>query len=263
MCLVQNQPSLNILIEKIKQLRDQKTGCPWMLQQTLDSIVPHTIEEVYEVADAIEKNNMQELKYELGDLLYSVLIYADMAEESGFFDLNDIIQGLEEKIIRRHPHLYDDNRPEKQPNIEALEKNWAEIKKKESKNQSILTEMPLNLPALSFAQKMQKKVASLGFDWKHINDVIDKIQEEIKEYETARAGQSTEHIQEELGDLLFSVVNLIRLNNFDAEKTLRLSNQKFLKRFQSLENHVQLLNKKVSDLSLDELEAIWQLIKKQ
>lgn len=260
---MQNQPDLANLIKKIKQLRDKKTGCPWMLQQTIDSIVPHTIEEAYEVADAIEKNNMSDLKYELGDLLYSILIYTDIAQESGFFNLNDVIQGLEEKIIRRHPHLYDLNHPEKSPSIEMLEKNWVEIKKSESKSNSILAEMPLNLPALSFAQKMQKKVASQGFDWHKAEDVMDKIQEEIKEYELAKISQKTEHIQEELGDLLFSVVNLIRLNDLDAEKTLRLSNQKFLKRFQLLENYVQSLNKKVSDCSLDELEEIWQLIKKQ
>lgn len=260
---MQNPPDLTVLIEKIKQLRDKKTGCPWMLQQTLDSIVPHTIEEAYEVADAIEKNNMLELKYELGDLLYSVLIYADIAKEAGFFNLNDIIQGLEDKIIRRHPHLYDSNHAEKNPSIETLEKNWVEIKKKESKHNSILAEMPVNLPALSFAQKLQKKVASQGFDWKKPEEVIDKIQEEIKEYQTAVTTRKTEHIQEELGDLLFSVVNLIRLNDFDAEKTLRLSNQKFLKRFQLLENHVQSLNKQVSDFTLEELEDIWQLIKKQ
>lgn len=259
---MQNPPDLTTLVEKIKQLRDKKTGCPWMLKQTLESIVPHTIEEAYEVANAIENNDMSELKFELGDLLYSVLIYADMANEAGFFDMNDVIQSLEEKIIRRHPHLYDKNHPEKKPSLESLEKNWVEIKKRESKNNSILTDMPLNLPALSFAQKMQKKVATQGFDWKNPEDVMDKIQEEIKEYQAALTSKKTEHIQEELGDLLFSVVNLIRLNDFDAEKTLRLSNQKFLKRFQLLENHVQSLNKQVSDCTLEELEKIWQLIKK-
>lgn len=260
---MQNLPNLKNLIEKIEQLRDKKSGCPWMLKQTFESIVPHTIEEAYEVADAIENNDMSALKYELGDLLYSVLIYTDMANEAGFFDINDVIQSLEEKIVRRHPHLYDKNHPEKKPSLESLEKNWVEIKNKESKNNSTLTDMPLNLPALSFAQKMQKKVASQGFDWKNPEEVMDKIQEEIKEYQTALTSQKSEHIQEELGDLLFSVVNLIRLNDFDAEKTLRLSNQKFLKRFQLLEKYVQSLNKQVSECDLEELEEIWQLVKKQ
>lgn len=234
-----------------------------MLQQTLESIVPHTIEEAYEVANAVENNDMLELKYELGDLLYSVLIYADMTNEAGFFDIHDVIQSLEEKIIRRHPHLYDKNHPEKNPSIETLEKNWIEIKKRESNNHSILAEIPLNLPALSFAQKMQKKVAGQGFDWKKTEEVIDKIQEELNEYQIAKISGKKEHIQEELGDLLFSVVNLIRLNEFDAEQTLRFSNDKFLKRFQLLEKQVQSLDKQVSDCRLEELEEIWQLIKKQ
>lgn len=259
-----NQPDLSKLIEKIAQLRNKESGCPWMLQQTLDSIVPHTLEEAYEVADAVENKNMNELKYELGDLLYSILIYSDMTKEQGAFNFNDIVQGLDEKITRRHPHLFDEKYRQKNLSIEQLEKNWIEIKKQESEPvHSVLSAVPLNLPALSYAQKIQKQAATQGFDWQETNDILDKIQEEIAEYKAAKLTKESVDVQEELGDLLFTVVNLIRHNGFDSEQTLRSASRKFAKRFQLLETHLSSLSKCPTDCSVDELEVIWQKIKKQ
>lgn len=251
-------------------MRDKQSGCPWMLKQTLHTIVPHTLEEAYEVADAVEKSNMTELKNELGDLLYSILIYSDMAEEQGHFDFNDVMKSLEDKITRRHPHLFDPNQLVDNPSLETLEKNWIEIKKQESKlkpntisHGSILENMSINLPALSYAQKIQKQVSMHGFDWKESSDIIQKLEEETLEFQEALQAKQLKSIQEELGDMLFTVVNLIRFNGFDSEQTLRLANQKFIKRFQLLEERVSHLGKQLADCDIHELEKIWQNIKNQ
>ncbi len=268
-----NQSNLDNLIDKIRQLRDKKNGCPWMLQQTLASIVPHTLEEAYEVADAVENKKMNELKYELGDLLYSILIYADFAHEQGDFNFDDIIEGLDEKITRRHPHLFDEDHLQKNPSLAELEKNWIEIKKQESEQKtktsdsnsmnSVLSNIPLNLPALSYAQKIQKQAASQGFDWEKTTDIIDKLQEEVLEYQEALVHNHPNKIQEELGDVLFTVVNLIRHNGFDSEQTLRLASHKFTKRFQQLEAHIHSLGKELYTCSIDELDLLWNKIKNQ
>lgn len=261
---MQNQPNFKNLLKKIQLLRDKKDGCPWMLQQTLDSIVPHTLEEAYEVADAVESKKMDELKYELGDLLYSILIYSEIANEQAAFNFDDIVEALDEKITRRHPHLFDATQLQKNLSIKELEKNWIEIKKQESASvSSVLYGVPLNLPALSYAQKIQKQAASQGFDWEKTADILDKLQEEILEYQSAKLTKKTMDIQEELGDLLFTVVNIIRHNGFDSEQTLRLANRKFVHRFQRLEKHINSLGKQLTECSIDELENIWSIIKKQ
>ena len=262
------------LLSIMQQLRTPETGCPWDLKQTFDSVVPHTIEEAYEVADAIANKDFDDLKGELGDLLFQVVFYAQLAKEQGLFDFDDILAVLNEKLIRRHPHVFSTTEFTSDAEINAnweAEKEKERLKKAKSLNteESILDNIPLALPSLTRAYKIQKRAASVGFDWAELEPVIAKIHEEIDEVlvEVKRTDltqeQKKERIVDELGDLLFANVNLVRHLKANPEQVLNQANQKFSSRFRLVEQHVKSLGKEMGDCTLNELDAIWNDIKKQ
>lgn len=244
---------LEELLTIMQKLRDPIEGCPWDRAQTFATIVPHTLEEAYEVADVIERKALNELPGELGDLFFQILFYCQMAKEQGLFDIQDVFQNLKEKLVRRHPHVF--NGTEKKP--------WEELKNQENPNSPLLSAIPNHFPALSGAQKLQNKAASVGFDWPSLKPVLAKLQEEIVEFQEAFASKDQLAIQEELGDILFVCANLARHAKLDAEQTLRLANQKFRRRFNGVEEKVKNSGKDWQAFSLDELEAFWQNVKKE
>jgi ATP diphosphatase len=255
------------LIELMRRLRDPVTGCSWDIKQTYQTIVPSTLEEAYEVADAIEKEDFVHLKEELGDLLFQVIFYSQLGKEDGHFDFPQIVDTLVTKLVRRHPHvfpsgsLYGEN---KQTELaeDDVRTQWESLKQKEREAKgsvSLLADIPLGLPALTRATKLQKRAASVGFDWSNIEGPIAKVREEILEVEEAIASGDMPHIEEEIGDLLFAVVNISRTLKLDAEKLLRKANQKFETRFDYIETHLQ---KPLADASLEEMDVLWEQAKK-
>lgn len=250
--------SIEQLLAVVKRLRDPNTGCEWDRVQTFDSIKGHTLEESYEVLHAIDQRNFSELKMELGDLLFQILLYAEMAKEQNYFTFDDICNTLSDKLISRHPHIFNEQK--------TVKVNWEILKQKErdQKQQfSILDDIPLALPALMRAEKIQKRCAAMGFDWLTLPPVIDKVREELDEVlvEVNQSNSSSERIEEELGDLLFSVVNLTRHLGFKAELTLNKASQKFEQRFRQVENIISSQGHKLSDVTLDEMEQAWQQVK--
>ncbi|MBT8125616.1 MAG: nucleoside triphosphate pyrophosphohydrolase [Gammaproteobacteria bacterium] len=259
------------LLKIMQMLRDPEDGCPWDIQQTFASIVPYTIEEVYEVADAIDQQDFMQLKDELGDLLLQIVYYTQMAREQNLFDLEDVAGAICDKLVRRHPHVFDKQNVKTKQNSENKDlanKDWERIKQQERSEKagiasiSVLNEIPTNMPQLIRAKKIQKRVASVGFDWQDISGVIEKVEEELNELKEAiNTDNKAEAMEEELGDLLFSVVNLSRHISVNADEALRKGNKKFIKRFQNLEEKIQHAGKQVADCSLDELEQYWQQAK--
>ena len=252
---------LKELIATFKSLRDPNNGCAWDREQTFKSIASCSIEEAYEVADAIEREDFQALKSELGDLLFQVVFHAEMADEEGLFNLTDVISELNDKLIRRHPHVFSDKSA-----ITASESLtiWEDIKAEERKNlkyDSLMDDVPRNLPSLTRAKKLQKRAARVGFDWPSSREVMAKIQEEMLELEIERKADNRENISEEIGDILFTLVNLTRHFNLDPEDIMRKSNLKFENRFRAMENHAKENNVALDKMSLEELEEIWQKIK--
>lgn len=247
------------LLSIMEDLRHPQTGCPWDIKQSFKTIVPYTLEEAYEVADCIERDDLHELKGELGDLLFQIVFYAQLAKEDGLFEFNDVVEAISHKLVQRHPHVFADVecRDEKKLN-EAWEASKAKERSAQSQQPlSALAGVASALPALKRAQKLQKRAARTGFDWPNIEPVYDKIDEEIDELKEAVEEKDTLHIEEEMGDLLFACVNLSRHLNVDAEEALRKSNQKFMRRFEFIEASVQQQDKSMQDCSLAELEALW------
>jgi len=232
------------------RLRDPDGGCPWDLEQSFATIAPYTIEEAYEVADAIQRNDMAALKDELGDLLLQVVFHSQMAQEAGSFDLTGVITAICEKMVRRHPHVFGDGPSPGWDEIKA-----AERAEKSSDDASALAGVTVALPALSRAEKLQKRAARVGFDWDDIGDVRAKLLEEIAEVEEAR---NPPEVEEELGDMLFAAVNLARHHKVDPEEALRAANWKFERRFRAMEARA---GAAFPALSLDEKEALWQAVK--
>jgi len=257
--MLDNQPSMEKLRWIMAQLRDPETGCPWDLKQTFASIIPHTIEEAYEVADAIEQEDFTELEKELGDLLFQVVFYSQLGKEQKRFDFDSVVAAICEKLIRRHPHVFGNTTLTSDAEIKA---NWENEKSKERQNKhsdiniSILADIPKHLPALSQAAKIQKRCAHVGFDWHNIDDVFAKVAEEVEEVK-AELHRDPQALAEELGDLMFAVVNLCRHAKQDPESLMRQANQKFTERFHHVEQHVEQSNKAFTEHSLDELEAYW------
>ena len=242
------------LTDIMVQLRDPKDGCPWNLEQDFSTIAPYTIEEAYEVADAIERNDLDGLKDELGDLLLQVVFHSQMAAELGAFGLQDVISGICDKMIRRHPHVFGD----KVIGNEAVPEAWESIKAAErsgDEDTSALAGVALALPALLRAQKIQKRAARTGFDWPDKSGARDKIIEELQEVESAA---SAEQITEEIGDLLFAVVNFARFHKVDAEHALKSANAKFDRRFRDMEASA---GEAFSQLSLNAKEELWRQAK--
>ena len=244
------------LLDIMAKLRDPNGGCPWDLEQDYASIAPYTIEEAYEVADAIERNDMDMLKDELGDLLLQVVFHAQMADEDKEFNFEDVAQNISDKMVRRHPHVFGDVDAD---TADKVLKNWEDIKAEErdgkaDKPKGVLDDVALSLPALMRAEKLQKRAARVGFEWDDISGVYDKIEEEVKEL---RAAESPEHIAEEIGDLLFVVCNLARWHKVDPEDALRGTNGKFEKRFRYIEEQLAKRGKTPEDSNLEEMDALW------
>jgi ATP diphosphatase len=251
------------LLDIMATLRNPNGGCPWDLEQDFASIAPYTIEEAYEVADAIARADMQDLKGELGDLLLQVVFHSQMADEAGLFAFEDVAQAINEKMIRRHPHVFADAAI---ADAAAQTANWETIKEAERKGKQqtrVLDDVPTALPALMRAQKLQKRAARVGFDWPTVDGVVEKIHEELGEVAEAIASADAKHTAEEIGDLLFSVVNLARFMDVDAEDALRAANAKFTRRFAAVEDGVAASGKPFRDTTLQEMEALWVAAKEK
>lgn len=250
------------LLRIMSTLRDPEKGCPWDQKQTLASLVPFTIEEAYEVADAIHQHDHTELRDELGDLLFQVVFYAQLGMESGHFDFEDVVQSICDKLIRRHPHVFADA---KFSSAEEQTANWETLKEQERKARdhasSVLDGVSKALPALSRAQKIQRRAARVGFDWDNIQDVVAKILEEVEECQQAQS-EGNERMEEEIGDLLFACVNLARHHDIDAEAALRKATGKFEQRFHQVEKSVEQSNRSWDEHTLAELDRYWEASKK-
>lgn len=263
------------LLNLMARLRDPQFGCPWDLKQSYASIVPHTLEEAYEVADAIEQGDLDHLKGELGDLLFQVVFYAQLAKEEGRFEFDDVIDGITRKLLRRHPHVFPTGElyaPAETPRLtdEQVNLRWDEIKAEERAEKagvpeqlSLLDDVPRALPALSRAAKLQKRAAQVGFDWPAALPVVDKVREELDEILEAMVDNDAEGIAEEVGDLLFSVVNLARHLKVDPETALRSANSKFDRRFRFIEQALRHLQRPIEACSLEEMDALWGEAKRQ
>jgi MazG family protein len=244
----------NDLVRLIALLRNE---CPWDRKQTHHSIKDNLIEESYEVVDAIDRDNFDELRKELGDLLLHVLFHSEMADEKSEFSIDDVVFGLSEKLIRRHPHVFGDTVAD---NDAQVAENWESIKLKEGKK-SVLDGIPFHLPALIRAQRMQEKAGNVGFDWAEWELAWEKLNEEIDEWREAVKHQNHEHRKDEFGDLLFSLVNVGRLLNLNAEDSLRQSNRKFESRFRYIEKQLKEQNKDIAESTLEEMDNLWDQAK--
>lgn len=262
-------PSANIdkLIDVMARLRHPTEGCPWDVEQTFETIVPYTIEEAYEVADAVDRRDMAALRDELGDLLLQVIFHSRMAEEQDDFAFDDVAGAIAEKLIRRHPHVFGDKEAD---DGDAVIATWESIKAAERAEKaandgrpaSVLDDVPAAFPALMRAEKLQKRAARVGFDWPDVAPVYDKITEEMGELKAEiDGGGSAQRVAEEAGDLLFSCVNLLRHLKVDPEAALRSANAKFERRFRAVETALAADGRQPSDADLAELEALWQRAK--
>jgi MazG family protein len=239
-------------------------GCPWDRDQTFDSIKPFLLEETYEVMDAIDARDWKELASELGDLILQVVFFSQMASEEGLFRVEDALAAINAKLVRRHPHVFGDQTAETEGDVRKI---WSEVKAEERKQKpapetSMLGTIPRKLPALVEAQQITSRVAQVGFDWRNPEEVLAKLNEELAEFDAARHGGSAAELEDELGDLLFVLVNLARFVKVDAEQALRKSNAKFRRRFGYIEAKLAADGRSPADSSLDEMEALWQEAKK-
>ncbi len=266
------QPSrdLSRLIEIMAALRNRESGCPWDIEQSFASIAPFTIEEAYEVADAIERGDFEDLREELGDLLLQVVFHARMAEEEGRFDFGGVVEAITEKLIRRHPHVFG---AAQELDAEAVKGLWGRIKTQEKQARAeararaglqaepppgALGGVPKTMPALTRAAKLQEKAAKVGFDWDDVRGVVAKLREEIAEAEAEIAAGARDKLRGEIGDLLFAAVNLARFVDVDPEAALRGANAKFERRFSHIERRLGETGRRPEAAGLDEMEALWQ-----
>lgn len=266
--------TLDDLLHLMARLRDPQHGCPWDLKQNYASIVPHTLEEAYEVADTIERGDFEHLQGELGDLLFQVVYYSQLAREEGRFAFDGVVDSITRKLVRRHPHVFptgDLYAPLDTPSLSEaqVKSRWEEIKaqeraeKSEPEQLSLLDDVPAALPALSRAAKLQKRAATVGFDWPDALPVLDKVREELDEVLQAMADGDDDAIEDEVGDLLFATVNLARHLKHDPENALRRANRKFERRFRFIEQALRDSGRPIEDCTLDELDALWGEAKRQ
>ncbi|MBC6906936.1 nucleoside triphosphate pyrophosphohydrolase [Saccharophagus sp. K07] len=261
--------SVSDLVYLMARLRDPETGCPWDLKQSYKSITPSTIEEAYEVVDAIEKEDYPHLKEELGDLVFQAIFYSQLAHEDGLFTFADVVHSLVEKLIRRHPHVFPTGTLNPEAGSASLDeaqvkRQWEEIKQEERKGKGvdgILADVPIALPALTRASKLQKRAAQVGFDWPDADGVLEKLQEEIQELRVAISQSDRAAIEEEFGDVLFTCVNLSRHLKLDAEAALRSANAKFVNRFEYMEKEIAKAGLDIRNQSADQLEEWWNRAK--
>ena len=247
--------AIDRLLTIMNELREQ---CPWDRKQTLQSLRHLTIEETYELGDAILDNDLEEVKKELGDLLLHIVFYAKIGSETNDFDIADVANGICKKLISRHPHIYGDVDVE---NEEDVKRNWENLKLKEGKK-SVLEGVPRSLPALVKASRIQDKVAGVGFDWEEPHQVFEKLQEELAELQVEIEARDQEKIEAEFGDVMFSMINYARFLKVDAESALERTNKKFIKRFQYLEQKAKENNKALRDMTLGEMDIFWEEAKK-
>jgi MazG family protein len=253
-------PAFAKLCEIVAKLR-APGGCPWDREQTNESLLPATIEEAYEVAEAARSRDDAHFREELGDLLLLVVMHAEIAREAGRFNIDNVITEVTEKLIRRHPHVFGESDAK---DSGAVLKQWEAIKREEKKSdQHYLASLPAALPALMRAQKAQSKVARVNFDWTELADVVAKVDEELDELKRAIKDENQQSIEDEIGDLLFAVVNLVRKCKLDAETALQSGTDKFVRRFNLVEDELRTRGKKLGDVDLAEMDAIWSEIKKR
>ena len=276
--MFEKEPGIKKLLSLMSMLRDKNFGCPWDLEQTIPSLTPYTIEEVYEVIDAIDKNDMDELVDELGDLLFQVVFYSQIASEDKIFDFNDVANAISNKLIRRHPHVFPKGRVENFGDNSGISSeqvviNWDSIKKAEKNNKSgshgknvetsLLDDVPRALPALERSKKLQEHAAKAGFDWLSLLPVIAKLKEEIAELEEAVAINDNEKVSAELGDLFFTAVNIARHLQVDPETALRSVNARFENRFKWIETALAEQGRMIEETKLSELDELWSQAKLQ
>lgn len=254
------------LLEIMAQLRDPESGCPWDRRQTFQSLVPHTLEEAYEVADAVDRQNPPDLCDELGDLLLQVVFYSRIAEEQGLFDFHRVVANLCDKLVRRHPHVFSgveyDSEAERKQAWERIKRDEQEVGGNDKPVGGILDDVPVTLPALIQAEKIQTRAARHGFDWPEVEPVFAKVEEELEELREAWQSGDRAHIREEVGDLLFVAVNLARHLEIHPETALRESNRKFACRFRYMETCLEQQGRTVTETPLAELDALWDEAKR-
>ncbi len=264
------QYNLDDLLYLMARLRDPNGGCPWDLQQSFTSITASTIEEVYELVDAIELADNEQIREELGDVLFQVVFYAQLGAEQKLFDFSSIIHALTQKLIRRHPHVFPKGELRERYTLalsaEDVKGQWEAIKQEERQDKqqlSLMDDIPRALPALKRAHKIQKRASSVGFDWPDAKAAVTKIKEEINELEQAIANNDSPNIEEELGDLIFSCVNVSRLLKVDAEQAVEKCNHKFIERFNYIEQELAVKGLSVKTASLQQMDDLWTLAKRQ
>jgi len=254
----------------MSRLRDPETGCPWDIKQSYQSVIPYTIEETFEVVDAIDRRDFDNLREELGDLMFQTIFYAQIADEEQRFNIHEVVHGIVEKLVRRHPHVFPkgtlESRRLPHESVEALSvgATWDAIKAKEKPDnlkKRHLDGVPRALPALNRALKLQKKASKVGFDWGHVDPVIEKVREELDEVVEAIDGKDSNAIEGEVGDVLFAAINLARLAGVDPEAALRSSNLKFESRFSFIEDALEAQGRSLDDATLTEMDALWNAAK--
>lgn len=247
-----------VAFKRLLDIMDELRGkCPWDSKQTIDSLRYLTIEETYELSDAIIDKKYDDIKKELGDLLLHIVFYAKIASEQQLFDMTDVANGICEKLIRRHPHIFGDD---KAATVEDVKNNWEKIKLKQEGNRSVLGGVPVSLPAMIKSYRIQEKARGVGFDWHNTGEVWAKVEEEISEMQTEVKAQS-DRVEDEFGDVLFALINYARFINVNPEDALEKTNRKFIRRFQYIEQQAKASGRNISDLTLEEMEAYWQQAK--
>ena len=252
--------SIQELVDIMSALRDPETGCPWDRQQTMESIIPYTLEEIYELVDALERNNMEDVRDELGDLLFHVIFYSQMASESGSFGFADVIAGVCDKLKRRHPHVFSGQQVD---TIEDVKSNWEKIKREERAG-DYLDNIAKALPAMLRAEKLQKRAAQVGFDWDKPAPVLAKVEEEVSELKQ-EMDQPQHHarLQDEIGDIFFAAINLARHLDINPETALREANNKFEQRFRYIQTTLEEEGQDLETASMEKMEELWEQAKKQ
>lgn len=250
-----NHTAIDRLLSIMDELREK---CPWDRKQTLESLRYLTIEEMYELSDAIIQHDLNEIKKELGDIMLHIVFYAKIGSELGAFDFADVVNTLCDKLVLRHPHVFGDVKVE---TSEDVKNNWEKIKLTEGRK-SVLEGVPHSLPAMVKAYRIQEKVRGVGFDWNNISEVLEKVKEEIEEFKIEQQQKNTEAMEEEFGDVLFALINYARFLDINPEDALERTNQKFIKRFQYMENQINMQKKSISSLDLEQMDVFWEESKK-